>query len=412
MKCTNNILSIFPACENLLARYASDPLTSIPEINGHIHTPYSFSAFKSIGEAVGLAREEKVKILGINDFFVTDGYEEFYRTCLKHKIFPLFNIEFIGLNKEDQAQNLKVNDPSNPGRTYLSGKGLDYPPVQGVLNRHRLEAVIEASQEQIVLMIEKLNPLLQHCGIDQPVTFESIRKKYAKNLVRERHLATAVRVLAEETFVAESERIKFYEELFNGQLKEDIYNVASLENEIRSRLLKLGGAAFVSEEESSFLPVEELCEIILDAGGIPTYPLLLDDAKGGFTDFEADREKLHEKLEKYGIHSVEFIPGRNALHHLEEYATYLYNKGYLVTFGTEHNTPSLDPIKVTCRGSVDLSDNLKKIAFESTAVLAAHQYLKARGENGYPEQLVQKGVQTRQEFIEIGKAVLQYYFNL
>jgi len=412
MKGTKNILSIFPANEFLLVSYALNPDTSIPDINGHIHTPYSFSAFNSIGQAVQMAKEENVKILGINDFFVTDGYDEFYRTCLKHKIFPLFNIEFIGLNKEDQAQNLKVNDPSNPGRTYLSGKGLDYPPVQSVLNRHKLESVIDASQEQIALMIDKLNPLLKNCGINQPFTFEGIRTKYAKNLVRERHLATAVRFLAEDTFVGQSERIKFYEELLNSPLKADINNVASLENEIRGRLLKLGGAAFVPEEESSFLPVEELCAIILDAGGIPTYPLLLDDAKGGFTDFEADRDKLHKKLVKYGIYSVEFIPGRNALHHLEEYATYLYNKGYLVTFGTEHNTPSLDPIKVTCRGGVNLSDNLKKIAFESASVLAAHQYLKARGEQGYPEQLAKKGVLARQEFIELGIAVLQYYFNL
>ena len=412
MKSNKNIVSIFPEPENLLARYASNPDTSIPDINGHIHTPYSFSAFSSIGQAVDLAREEKIKILGINDFFVTDGYEEFYRTCLRHKVFPLYNIEFIGLNKEDQALNLKVNDPANPGRTYLSGKGLDFPPVQSLLNRHKLETVIAASQEQIVLMIEKLNPLLKSCGIDHPVTFEGIGSKYAKNLVRERHLATAVRVLAEEKFKEESERIRFYEALFNSELKVDLNHVASLENEIRARLLKTGGAAFVPEEESSFLPVEELCEIILDAGGIPTYPLLLDDAKGNFTDFETDREKLHEKLQEYGIHSVEFIPGRNALHHLEDYSTYFYNKGYLVTFGTEHNTPSLDPLKVTCRGGVDLSDNLKKIAFESTSVLAAHQYLKAKGEEGYPEQMIKKGGHVRGEFIDLGKAVLQYYFNL
>ena len=29
-------------------------------------------------------------------------------------------------------------------------------------------------------------------------------------------------------------------------------------------------------------------KIILAAGGIPTYPFLADDAKGGFTDFEQD----------------------------------------------------------------------------------------------------------------------------
>ena len=51
----------------------------------------------------------------------------------------LFNIEFISLNVEDQKNGIRVNDPSNPGRTYLSGKGLTSPlkleePYLGQLN--------------------------------------------------------------------------------------------------------------------------------------------------------------------------------------------------------------------------------------------------------------------------------------
>lgn len=64
-----------------------------------------------------------------------------------------------------------------------------------------------------------------------------------------------------------------------------------MENEIRSKLLKAGGAAFVPEDPKAFLPMETVCQIIKAAGGIPTYPFLADDAKGNFTDFEGDLQK-------------------------------------------------------------------------------------------------------------------------
>lgn len=37
-------------------------------VNAHIHTPYSFSAFGSIDQALDAALAEDVKVVGINDF--------------------------------------------------------------------------------------------------------------------------------------------------------------------------------------------------------------------------------------------------------------------------------------------------------------------------------------------------------
>ncbi len=44
-------------------------------------------------------------------------------------MFPLLNMELIGISKEDQEKGIRVNDPNNPGRTYISGKGLAFPSV-------------------------------------------------------------------------------------------------------------------------------------------------------------------------------------------------------------------------------------------------------------------------------------------
>src|SRR6056297_1822440 len=122
-----NIFQNFPDEESLMQKHKPEMLRTTHKVNNHFHTPYSFSAFRDIPQIFQMANQESISILGINDFYTTAGYEEFYQLGLKHRIVPLFNIEFIGLNKEFQRKNLRVNDPKNPGRTYFTGKGLTYP---------------------------------------------------------------------------------------------------------------------------------------------------------------------------------------------------------------------------------------------------------------------------------------------
>src|SRR3989304_8093367 len=102
-------------------------MNEIHLVNNHLHTPYSFSAFSSIEQIFLMAKKENIKSVGINDFYTADGYNEFNSFASKHRIYPVFNIEFIGLIKEFQVQGIRVNDPNNPGRIYFSGKGLSFP---------------------------------------------------------------------------------------------------------------------------------------------------------------------------------------------------------------------------------------------------------------------------------------------
>ena len=96
-------------------------------------------------------------------------------------------------------------------------------------------------------------------------------------------------------------------------------NPVSLEEELRGNLLKSGGIAFVPESPEAFLPVQELIEIILDAGGIPCYPVLLDDKNGNCTEFEADFQRLQQRLRDLNVGMVELIPGRNDLSMLKTF---------------------------------------------------------------------------------------------
>lgn len=320
-------------------------------VNAHIHTPYSFSAFGSIPEALDKAAAEGVRVVGINDFYTTEGFREWHDGCAERALYPLFGIELIALDTGMQSKGQRINDPGNPGRIYLSGKGLAYPPktdkeTSGELARLRSEA-----NAQTARMCEKLNEYLRSEGLNIQLDFDQIKSNNTKGLVRERHLAKALRLA----------------------LYPDTENPAALENDLRSRLLKAGGPAFVPEEPDAFLPVKSVQGIIEAAGGIVTYPFLGDNAKGGFTDFEEDFQKAADQLRALGICSAEFITTRNSTAVLEQYSAYLEDEGFIVSFGSEHNTPAMEPLLLRTRDSESLSDKLQAVNYRGACAIAAHQ---------------------------------------
>ena len=338
------------------------------DVNAHLHTPYSFSAFNDIDQALDMAAAEGVKIVGINDFYSTDGYKEWNDGCARRGLTPLFGIEFIALNAEDQAAGLRVNDPNNPGRTYISGKGLAYPVILSGEPLRQLQAVRAESNAQVERMCAKLNAHLAAVGVDIRLDFAKIAAELTRGSIRERHLAKALRLA-----IAGVSAAQVYEKIFGQPAKSDVNDIAAIENEIRSRLLKAGGAAFVPEDPKAFLPMETVQHIIEAAGGIPTYPFLADDAKGNFTDFEGNLQKAADTLKKRGFRSVEFITTRNTTAVLEQYAGYLEDEGFIVTFGSEHNTPAMEPIKLRTRDAAELSDKLKAINYRGACAIIEHQ---------------------------------------
>jgi len=391
-------------------QYRGEPVGTPPKVNAHLHTPYSFSAFRDIDDALERAVAEEVKVVGINDFYTTEGYKEWSEGCKKRELYPLFGIEFISLNEEDQRVGLRVNDPANPGRTYLSGKGLAYPFSLDEPYASQLTTVQSESNRQVETMCVKLNELLQSEQIGFTLDPDRIKKELTNGALRERHLARALRMKVGEYYNNDEPLIRsVLEKLFSGKaLKSPWGDIAGVENEIRANLLKAGGAAFVPEDPAAFLPMQSVCKIILAAGGIPTYPFLGDDAKGGYTDFENDLERVAKQLTERGFYSVEFITTRNDLYLLEKYAGYLHDQGFLVTFGSEHNSPVMEPVELFARHGTPLTDRLKQINYEGACVIAAHQHLVNEGLEGYLDDEGVADISKREEFIDLGAQLIAH----
>ncbi len=402
-----NFLSSLPVPGELKSMPIGD---DVPEVNGHIHTPFSFSAFKNIPRIFEMAVKEKVKVVGINDFNVTDGYEEFHDEAVKSGTFPLFNIEFISLLKKEQEEGIRVNDPGNPGRTYFSGKGLDFPSAPDSETAGILQDIKRESNRQTREMCDKLNDHLKACNAPFILSFDKIKDQLARDLVRERHLAKALRIEMNRYYKTYREKTDFLFTIYHGVAPEaDLDSVAAVENEIRARLLKKGGPAFVEEDEKAFLELDKVIDIIVKLGGIPCYPVLLDDKKGNFTDYEGDFENLYRNLVARNIYSLELIPGRNDCNILKKFVRFFDEKGFVITFGTEHNTPAMVPLKVDCRNHVPLDDYLRRVSYTGACVIAAHQYLRVHGKFGYLDASGRPKVGEREAFAELGHAVISNF---
>jgi len=381
----------------------------ILKVNAHLHTPYSFSAFTELNQALDMAVAEGVKVVGINDFYTTAGYKAWATGCKERGLYPLFNIEFISLNEADQKAGLRVNDPGNPGRTYLSGKGLSYPFRLAEPFATQLADVRNKSNAQVEAMCGKMNEILVANNAGFTLDFEWIKNELTKGSIRERHLAKALRLKIYDFCKNNEVKIKeLFGKLFGGkELKSTIKDFAGVENEIRGNLLKAGGAAFISEDPEAFLPMETVRQIILHSGGLPTYPFLADDVKGGFTDFEKDKERAAITLKQRGFFSVEFITTRNSIKVLEEYAGYFHEQGFVVTFGSEHNTPAMEPITLRARNNVPLSDRLMEINYEGACVIVAHQQLEKQVLKGYVDKNGEADILHRDEYIHLGNKIIK-----
>jgi hypothetical protein len=318
----------------------------------------------------------------------------------------------MALQRDLQEAGVRVNDPANPGRTYMSGKGLNFPFKIGRPEKALLEQVQHESNVQTAEMVEKLNAFLNEIDAGFSFSFDELKAKYAKNMLRERHIAKALRMAIDEKFASDEDKKEFYLKIFSGkELKSKPDDVAGLENEIRGNLLKAGGKAFVPEDPKAFLSLEQVKKVIISAGGIPCYPVLLDDPKGNFTDFEGDKEALYKTLVEKKIYSLELIPGRNDFVILKDFVKFFRSKNFVISFGTEHNTPQLDPVKVSCRHGVELDAELNQIGYEGACIIAAHQYLVAKGEEGFLRADGSGKTAEYDAFVELGNAVIKNFIN-
>lgn len=381
---TSHPLAIFQNMNVECSAPASSPSALI--VNAHVHLPPNFSAFSSVGQAVELAAEQGLNMLGVSNYYDYTVYREFTQLALQKGIFPIYGIETIGLIEQFVNSGVRLNDPGNPGKTYLCSKGailLDplLPAAQAIVDQ-----IKQRDTERMNAMAKVMQRIFTEAGVDNQLDGETIRRSVATRshvemetvTLQERHLAQAFQ---EALFLATNvgERMNVLATLFGTPATGNCNDAAAVQNEIRSRLMKAGKRAFVPD---TFIDFAEAYALTLAVGGIPAYPILADGASP-ICEYEQDIDALAEDLIRRSIYAVELIPIRNTPEVLARYVHKLRAKGLIVTAGTEHNTLDLLPIQPTCVNNIAIPSELQAVFTEGALVAAAHQYLVANYKEGY-----------------------------
>ncbi len=137
-----------------------------PLANAHIHIPPNFSAFETVQQAVQLMEAQGIGVAGTSNYYDFSVYQEFSEHAYTAKVFPLFGLEIITFSEELATAGIKVNDPGNPGKFYVCGKGITlFDPLTP--EAEALLAVIRGNDStRMAAMTEKLAEVFRTAGLD------------------------------------------------------------------------------------------------------------------------------------------------------------------------------------------------------------------------------------------------------
>ena len=339
-----------------------------------------------MADAVRRAAAEGLAAIGASNYHDFRVYRGFAEAAQLEGVTALFGLEVIAVLEDLQRDGTLVNDPNNPGRTYLCGKGITRFEQPTDLATGLVAEMRAASDRRMHEMTDRMAECFALAGLATDCTDTVIAADEAARsdvppawvALQERHIA---RAFQEALFreLPPDRRSRFLAGLFGAPSSAAPTDAVALQDEIRSRLMKAGRPAFVPEAPVSF---DDAYRLIVELGGIPCYPTLADGASP-ICPFEDPPQALADRLLERHVYCAELIPGRNRQAVVDQYVAALRGAGILVMAGTEHNTQRMIPLAPMCAGGEALSELARDAFWEGACVVAAHQWRMASGQPGY-----------------------------
>jgi hypothetical protein len=391
------------------------PVDERPAFNTHVHLPPNFSAFDTVEDAVTTAAREGVRVVGSSNFHDFGVYDRFEAAARANGVAALFGLEFISVLEEEQRQGIKINDPANPGRAYICGKGIPAPTSPSAETRRFMDAAKASNEARTRTMVDLIGGIFREAGLELDVDYASIVADVAARaevpqewvVLQERHVALGFQ-LGLFAKVPSEQRGSLLTRVYGVPPRAGADDAVATQGELRSLLMKAGCPAFVEE---TAIPFTEGLAFIKGLDAIPVYPTLADGVIP-ICGFEDPVEALIERILGYGIFGAELIPVRNTPQVVERYVRAWREAGIFAMVGTEHNTQERIPLGPTCLASVPLSPEVLEICWEGTCIVAAHQHMRAAGKAGYVDRegalnpTFPDGESRLRYFAELGEHVL------
>mgnify|MGYP001279512673 CR=1 FL=1 len=269
--------------------------------NLHCHSFFSYNGYGfSPSHLAWIAKKNGIKFMGIVDFDILDGVDEFLDACKMTGVRGTAGIETRVYIPEFKMY--EINSPGEPGIAYHMGTGFISSKVPNVtmpaLDNIRQRAV-QRNQQIIDTVNEFLAPLEVYYE-------EDILPMTPGGYATERHM---VQKIAKKSFESFEDPIDFWHkklDLPKESIEKVIQDQNAFKNLLRKKLMKRGGVAYVQPDVEAFPTVDEFHEIILSADAIPCSAWL-----DGTSEGEQEIERLLDLLMEKGVRVINIVPDRN-----------------------------------------------------------------------------------------------------
>lgn len=285
-----------------LAGEGAIPLPPEMEVaNMHCHTFFSFNAYGYSPSALAwLARKHGFKLMGIVDFDVLDGVDEFLQACDLLGVRGSAGMETRVYIPEFSTR--EINSPGEPGIFYYMGIGFTSSQVPDAV-AHVLTALKQRARRRNLDIIERVNDYLAPVTIDYE---QDVLPLTPAGNPTERHIVMAYAIAAARMLPSPAHFWAAKLGLRVEQTTELMGDVPAFHNLIRARLMKRGGVGYVLPSLDMFPTVEEVNELILACEALPCATWL-----DGTSEGEQAIEELLELLTGKGVVALNIIPDRN-----------------------------------------------------------------------------------------------------
>jgi hypothetical protein len=269
--------------------------------NLHCHSFFSYNGYGySPTHLAWLGKKNGLKYMGVVDFDVLDGVDEFLDTCEYLNIHGTAGMEtrvFI-----PEFADVEINSPGEPGVCYHMAIG--FTSGSAPASAHRiLEDIRLRGAQRNCHILEKINQFLDPLVID----FErDILPLTPSGNATERHIVTKIadKACAEYENPAQywSDKLGMSFEI----IQKEMADPEVFQNTIRKKLMKRGGIGYIQPTGDTFPMIDEFYQVVFACQAMPCAAWLDGTSPG-----EQEIEKLLDVLIGKGTAAINVIPERN-----------------------------------------------------------------------------------------------------
>jgi len=296
------------ALDELLARVRDGTVAlpaPEPKVNLHAHSFYSYNALGySPTHIVWRARREGLRAVGLVDFDLLDGADEFHRAGRLLGIPTVAGLETRAYIPE--FADREINSPGEPGIVYHMVMGVARSAVEDAWARQFAEMLRASARRRNESVVGRVNATLDSVVLDYAA---DVLPLSPSGTPTERHLCAAYERKAEAVYPDRDARAAFWADRLGApadEMADLLADTRRLQALIRRKTMKRGGVGYQEPGPDTFPLVTEVNRFALAVGAVPT-ATWLDGTRQG----ERDIEELLDLHQAAGSAALNVIPDRN-----------------------------------------------------------------------------------------------------